>query len=64
MYAHITKAIMSGQEIILTLADGSTLSGIPSWGTDRTKVRIKSADMVVLVPLDEINHVTTLLRFK
>lgn len=62
MYTQIANAIKSKQEIILSLVDGSKISGFPSWGEDRSRVRIKSQDKVVWVPLEEIMHVTTLLR--
>ena len=65
MYAYIAKAIKAEQEIILTLVDGSKLSGIPSWGEDRSRVRIKSPDKVVVwVPLNEIDHVTDLITLR
>lgn len=61
MNSDIAKAIKAKQEIILSLFDGSELSGVPSWGEDRIRVRIISPDRSIWVPLDEIEHVTTLL---
>ena len=61
MYTYIAKAIKAGQEIILTLEDGSKINGMPSWGEDRSRVKINSEDQVVWIPLNEIQHVTTLL---
>ncbi|WMT39736.1 hypothetical protein RE628_20420 [Paenibacillus sp. D2_2] len=61
MYTYISKAIEARQELVLSLVDGSTIAGIPSWGEDRSRVQIKSPDKVVWIPLDEIQHVTTLV---
>ncbi|MNZ87418.1 hypothetical protein D3C78_1062750 [compost metagenome] len=63
MFTYIAKAIKAEQEIILSLKNGSKISGAPSWGKDRTRVRIKSLDKVVWVPLDEIEHVTRIIPF-
>ncbi|RUT48587.1 hypothetical protein EJP82_01200 [Paenibacillus anaericanus] len=60
MYTYIAKAIQAEQEIIISLVDGSKISGMPSWGEDRTRVKVASSDKAVWVPLDEIEHVTTL----
>lgn len=62
MFTYITKAIEANQEIILKLRDGSKIAGYPSWGEDRSRVRIKSPDKVVWIPLDEIEHATTILN--
>lgn len=61
MYTYIAKAIKAGQEIILSLTDNSKIAGMPSWGEDRSRVKINSQDQVVWIPLNEILHVTTLL---
>ncbi|MGG1878803.1 hypothetical protein ABDI30_14685 [Paenibacillus cisolokensis] len=67
MYTNITKAIKTAiktnDEIILTLKDQSKIAGIASWGEDKSRVKIKSADKVVWIPLNEILHVTTILGF-
>lgn len=60
MYTYISKAIKAKQEIILSLADGSKISGLPSWGVDRSRVKIKSPERIIWVPVDEIKHVTIL----
>lgn len=62
MYTYIAKAISAQQEIIISLVDGSKIAGMPSWGEDRSRVRIKSANKVVWVPLAEIK-LTTILRY-
>ncbi len=58
MYRSLVKAIKADQEVIFSLLDGSKISGFPSWGVDRSRVRIKLADTTVWVPLDEVEHVT------
>ncbi|MNP66937.1 hypothetical protein D3C76_1627060 [compost metagenome] len=60
----LTIAIEQGHELILSLVDSSIISGIPSWGEDRSRVRIKLPNNVIWVPLDEIEHVTTLLEYE
>lgn len=64
MYTYIAKAIKADQEIILSLMDGSKISGVPSWGEDRSRVRIKSPSEVIWIPLDEIEHVTRVIPFQ
>lgn len=64
MYAYLAKAIKANQEIVLSLVDGSKIAGLPSWGEDRSRVRINSPDKVVWVPLDEIDHVTDLITLR
>lgn len=64
MYTYIAKAIKAKREIILSLVDGSKISGLPNWGEDRSRVRIKSMDKTIWVPLNEIKHVTQLLTIK
>lgn len=61
MYTYIAKAINAQHEIIVSLVDGSKIAGMPSWGEDQNRVRVKSADKIVWIPLDEIEHVTTLI---
>lgn len=63
MYRNLNNAIKAEHEVILTLVDKSKITGVPSWGEDRTRVKIKSPENVVWIPLDEIQHVTTLLSF-
>lgn len=61
MYTYISKAIVSGHEIIVSLLDGSKVTGFPGWGEDRTRVKVVSPEKQVWIPLDEIEHVTTLI---
>lgn len=58
MYTYIDKAIQSRSELNLLLDDGSRFAGMPSWGMDRSRVKIKAPGMAVWVPLSEIRHVT------
>jgi hypothetical protein len=64
LYTYIAKAIIAKREIILSLVDGSKISGLPNWGEDQSRVRIKSIDKTIWVPLNEIKHVTQLLTIK
>lgn len=61
MHAFITNAIKTNQEIIVSLKDGSKISGVPSWGESQ-RVKIKTQERVVWVPLIDIELVTTLHR--
>lgn len=61
MYTYIAKAISAQHEIIVSLVDGSKIAGMPSWGEDQSRVRITSTAKIVWIPLDEIEHVTTLI---
>lgn len=63
MLTYIAKVIKENKEVILTLKDNSIISGLPSWGEDHSRVKIKSPDKVVWIPLNEIAHVTTILGF-
>lgn len=63
MLTYIAKAIQGNREIILTLKDNSKIVGLPSWGEDRSRVKIKSDRRSIWIPLDEIMHVTTILKF-
>lgn len=63
MYRYIDSAVKSNCEIILTLKDQSKIAGLPSWGEDHSRVKIKLPDKVVWIPLNEITHVTTILGF-
>ena len=63
MLTYIAKAIKENKEVILTLKDNSKISGLPSWGKDHSRVKIKSPNKVVWIPLNEITHVTTILGF-
>ncbi|WP_435925134.1 hypothetical protein [Paenibacillus sp. DYY-L-2] len=62
MYTYIAKAIEAGQEIVITLLDGSKISGLPSWGEDRTGVNITTSEKMDWIPFNEIGHVKTLLN--
>jgi len=61
LYTYISKAISAQHEIIVSLVDGSKVAGMPSWGEDKSRVSIKLTDKIVWIPLDEIEHVTTLI---
>ncbi|MNW46830.1 hypothetical protein D3C74_241430 [compost metagenome] len=63
MLTYIAKAIRGNREIILTLKDNSKIVGLPSWGEDRSRIKIKSDERSIWIPLDEIMHVTTILNF-
>lgn len=62
MYTYLAEAIKADNEVILKLKDGSRIAGKPSWGGDRSRVKISSKDRTILVPLTEIKHTTTLLK--
>lgn len=62
MYTYIAKAIEAGQEIVITLLDGSKISGLPSWREDRTGVNITTSEKMDWIPFNEIGHVKTLLN--
>lgn len=59
MYTYIDKAIQACRSLSLLLDDGSRLTGFPSWGTDRSWVKIKTPGEVVWIPLSDIKHVAT-----
>ncbi|GIO42287.1 hypothetical protein [Paenibacillus apis] len=63
MYTYIAKAIKVNREIILTLKDNSKIAGLPSWGQDHSRIKIKSDERTIWIPLNEIVHVTTILNF-
>lgn len=58
MLTYIAKAIKENKEVILTLKDNSKISGLPSWGEDHSRVKIKSPDkgagMQALKPLTRL----------
>lgn len=64
MYKELKKAIKYEHEVILSLIDGSQITGIPRWGEDRSRVKIQSQEKSVWVPLYEIEHVTTIIPLK
>ncbi|GIO84511.1 hypothetical protein J25TS5_14430 [Paenibacillus faecis] len=64
MYTYIAKAISAQHEVIVSLVGGSKITGFPSWGEDRTRVKVVSPEKKVWIPLDEIEHVTTLISIK
>ncbi len=63
MLTYIAKAIKENKEVILTLKDNSKISGLPSWGEDRSRIKIKSDERSIWIPLNEIVHVTTIINF-
>lgn len=50
MLTYIDKAIKAHNYLSLLLDDGSRLGGIPSWGMDRSRVKIKAPGITVWVP--------------
>ena len=61
---HELKAAIELQHnVILTLDDGTTITGLPSWGTNRDTVKIKADEGLVWVPIEEIAHVTRIVNY-
>ncbi|WP_433943448.1 hypothetical protein [Paenibacillus sp. SN-8-1] len=59
--AALQAAIDRGETVTIVHMDESA-TGIPSWGEDRSRVKIKTGEGAVWVPLDEIKHVTRIIQ--
>lgn len=63
-FSKLKKADMQNQDVILTLVDGTTISGLPTLGADSKRIKVRTVEGVVWVPLYEIEHVTRVIQFK
>lgn len=61
MYTYINKAIQACKPLYLLLDDGSEVRGIPSWGINRSWLKLSISELraTIWIPLDDIKHVTT-----
>lgn len=61
-FKEIKLAIQKQQQITIRLLDGEVIEGIPESCTDRVKLR--SNNGVVYVPLADIEHVSRLIQLE
>ncbi|MNO88322.1 hypothetical protein D3C76_797640 [compost metagenome] len=57
----LKMAVTLEHQIILTLYNGDTISGLPKWGEDPKRVKLRTVEGAVWVPLEEIEHVTRII---
>lgn len=59
----LKMAVTLGHGVVISLDDGDTISGLPKWGSDPKRVKIRTIEGPVWIPLVEIVHVTRIIPF-
>lgn len=57
----LKMAVTLEHDVVLTLENGDTLSGLPKWSSDPKKAQLRTVEGAVWVYLDEIRHVTRVI---
>ncbi|GGH16725.1 hypothetical protein GCM10008013_11680 [Paenibacillus segetis] len=64
MLRELILAVKLGHDAVLTIDDGNIILGRPTWGADSKRVKIRTVEGIVWIPLKEIEHVTRIIQFK
>lgn len=59
----LKMAVTLQHEVVLTLYNGDSITGLPKWGEDPKRVKLRTVEGAVWVPLEEIEHVTRIIPF-
>ncbi|WP_410769806.1 hypothetical protein [Fontibacillus sp. BL9] len=60
----LKMAVTLEHQVVLTLENGSSVVGLPKWGSRPEKVQIRTIEGAVWVMLEEIKHVTRIIPFQ
>ncbi|MNL16078.1 hypothetical protein D3C87_1371010 [compost metagenome] len=62
--SELSMAISLGHQVMLKLVSNEVVSGRPFWGLVTTRVKVKTTEGPIWIPLDEIKHVTRMMPFR